>query len=458
MKTAITRSLHHALKTAPVALALVLTAILAGTGCPKPAPEGIPVIDLAVGDGGLDFDLKGGETSEFEYAKVLLYFNVLKGDNQQDPDVILSGENIPELEYPISTVLTPHDLYVSDLYSENVLIWRDYRSLSAKADVIAAPDVILSAESTFDEPVQILVEDNRLFVADYYFDEKKACCGAIAIFDDAAGITEDRFPDVVLDDPGTPNGIAYADDQLYVADSSQDRVLVYTSVSDILEEDDKGLLDPEIVELSGPSWLNLDDEGPVIPLKVDVFDNHLYVTTATNFLFVFSPADALVDFQEPDAVIAQSNGALETPFGSQLVGDRLFVANLNAPFLILTKDAEAKSNSIGMVAFENATDLLTGQLPSLAFDTTHAQIPAVQDLVAEGDVLFVATSVPEENVPFKSATKAPYFGSFYPVGDVHIYRNADAVSAKRPGDIVLPALKDFLGPLSIDTNRQFTGL
>lgn len=449
---------RRVLTALPLGIVLILALSVASTGCPKPKPSGIPVIDLAVGDGGAGVPFKGDDVSEFDSAKVLLYFNVLKGDNQQDPSVVLNGASIPEIQHPISTVLTPHDLYVCDDFTEAVLIWRDYRSLDAKAEVVASPDVVVEGNGILEDPVQILVEDNRLFVADLFLEGDKACCGGVAIFDDAASITEDRFPDLLLDEPGSPTGIAYADDQLYIADADTDRVLVYTSVSGILSAG-KGL-PSGIVELSGPSWLNLDNSGPIIPVKVDVFDNHLYVTTASNFLFVFSPADALESFQEPDAVISETNGALDAPYGSQLVGDRLYVANLNFPFFFVAKETQTKADTIGMVAFDNATELVTGQLPTLAFDTTHAQIPAVQDLVAEDDVLFVATSVPfDDDFRLKDATKAVFpFGSLYPVGDVHIYLEADKVNTKRPGDIVLPALKDFFGPLSIDTNRQFTGL
>ncbi|MCC6695489.1 MAG: hypothetical protein IT365_07655 [Candidatus Hydrogenedentes bacterium] len=454
-----------------VSVAAVLL-VCGGSGCPlNPGSSGVPVIDLAVGDSGSGFFLKGdAEVPPFASPKMLLYFDVLSGDNQQDPDVVLDAVDVPSIARPISTVLTEDDLYVAGDDSWVVSIWRDYRSLADKGDGALAPDVELTGLETLAYPHQIIVSSNRLFVLNRnpFIDGGKGKNGftyGVHVFFDAAGITEDRAPDRVFADAIDPMGMAVDGDDLYVADSLGGRVLIYRDI-------DEELLPPKALlaydaELAGPSWAYLDDDGPLLPLRVDVFDNTLYVTTASNFLFVFDSADTLVSLAEPSAVIAESNGALATPWGAEAVGNRLFVGNLNTyampvPFKGVVPGLSGEA-TIGMVGFDGAPDLAIGQQPSVVFDASNAQVPAVRDMSVEEDVLFAATAVPGSAVLFDYDNKAaetrpvPFFASYYAVGDVHIYTKADHILFGRPGGIVLPAMKDFFGPLSIDTNRKLTG-
>ncbi|MCC6490112.1 MAG: hypothetical protein IT364_21680 [Candidatus Hydrogenedentes bacterium] len=418
------------------------------TGCPFIPPQTLSVVDLAVGSPNgliLDKDIVPGP---YDTAKVLLYFDVLQGDNQQDPEVVITSEDI-ELAYPADIVLTESDLYVADMVTDRVLIWRDYRGLEAKGGSALEPDVILTTE--IENPTQIIVEDNRLFVL------SDGAPGGVAIFGDAAGITADVAPDTFVEF-GDALAMEYEDDILYVGGfayvlgkvSEEQAVVVYPSVTGLLEPDLKGLLAEDIVVLAGPSWANLDDNGPVIPQGLRVVDNELFVSTQVNFLFTFSPADALVDEQVPDAIISETNGALLSPKAMEAVGCRLFVGNSG---LSRIRAKEEKSNSVGMVAFDDATNVVTGQTPDVVFDTSSAQISAVMDLASEENVLFVAAS----NASPVFLTKIVPFGSYYTVGDVHIYLDADDLPFGWQADIVLPAMKDFTVPTAIDVNAQFTG-
>lgn len=422
--------------------------VLMTAGCPINPPQNLSVVDLAVGSPNgiiLDKDIAPGP---YDTAKILLYFDVLRGDNQQDPEVAITSEEI-ELVYPADIVLTESDLYVADMVTDRVLIWRDYRGLEAKGGSALEPDVILTTD--IENPTQIIVEDNRLFVL------SDGDPGGVAIYADAAAIAADVAPDTFVEF-GDPYAMEYEDDILYVGGfaylvgkvTDEQAVFVYASVADLLEPDLKGLLADEIVVLSGPSWADLDDGGPVIPQGLRVVDNELFVSTATNFLFTFSPADALVDEQVPDAIISETNGALLSPKAMEAVGNRLFVGNSG---LSRIRAKEEKLNSIGMVAFDDATNVVTGQAPDVVFDTSSAQISAVMDLASEDNVLFVAAS----NSSPVFVTKLFPFSSYYTVGDVHIYFDADDLPYGWQADIVLPAMKDFTVPTAIDVNAQFTG-
>ncbi|MCC6490111.1 MAG: hypothetical protein IT364_21675 [Candidatus Hydrogenedentes bacterium] len=451
-------------------MATLVLLVCWGSGCPlNPGPRGVPVIDLAVGDSGSGFFLKGdAELPPFATPKMLLYFDVLSGDNQQDPDIVLDAAEIPSIARPISTVLTEDDLYVAGDDSWVVNIWRDYRSLVDKGNGGLQPDVELTGLETLAYPQQIIVSSNRLFVLNrnpFIDSGKNGFTYGVHVFFDAAGITGDRAPDRVFSDAIDPMGMAVDGDDLYVADALGGRVLIYRDIDEEVLPP-KALL-PYDVELSGPSWAYLDGDGPLLPLRVDVFDNTLYVTTASNFLFVFDSADTLASLAEPSAVIAESNGALATPWGAEAVGNRLFVGNLNtyampAPFKGVIPGLTGEE-TIGMVGFDGAPGLAIGQQPSVVFDSSNAQVPAVRDMCAEEDVLFAAAAVPGSAVLFdydnKSVETRPVLGytSYYAVGDVHIYTKADCILFGQPGEIVLPAMKDFFGPLSIDTNRKLTG-
>ncbi len=424
-------------------LAVGTIAGLLGVGCPRPEEDRALELDLVVADAGLAPDLKNDVDSPFNYARILVYQDVLREDSQQEPDLVLSGETIPELQHPVSIVVDFGALYVCDDVYGAVLCWQNLLRYVHGHEDNLSPDIVFDGNGAVGEPVDVVSDFRALYVADLSPQNTKECCGAVHIFVDAFYLHADQAPDYTLTDPSIPVNLALGDDRLYVADAGLSRVLVY-DVSGIPYTDKA--ITPDFVELSGPSWRGLDSQAPITPTGVAVFDNRLYVTTLSNILFTFSPADSLQDYQEPDAVIAETSGALDAPMAMAQVGDRLFVGNQNIPPLIVGRTiGDAKANTVGMVGFDVSQGLVDGQQPSIVFDTSNAQIPAVRELFSTYDVLVSATSAPVDTI-----VRLPLVDPRYPVGDVHILRHADKLHSGRPGDLVLPALKDFVGPLSID--------
>lgn len=431
------------------ALALVAAMLgVTGIGCPagKDSPPSIVLrnVDLAVGDLAQPY---AGKELDAESPKILLYFNVLTEGSKQDPDVILSGDDLGFLEVPSSIQLTGdftgNDLYVSDHIADVVAIWRDYRDLEAKGGGSPDPDVLLEEEVC--DPFEILVVDNRLYVSNTYGDclgqgGKQPLDGYVSVYDNAGAIVEGGgdLPTILFDVPN-PQGIAVANDTLYVAayapccGPQTGSVHVFDNMTQRLADvqlPPKGA-NPYVPAaiLSGESFLNLPG---VDPIRVDVFGNRLYVTTDEGILFVFDDADSLDDGQPPSAVIAPSTGTVGYGGDMKMLKDTLYVAN---------DYSLDKAYDIGMTAFRPGLTLQTGQNALVSFDVANAQIFQVSAFAAERDVLFAATGS---------------LGCCDLLGDVHIFYDADTLSIPRPADFVLPALKDFVNPISIDTNDFVT--
>jgi hypothetical protein len=354
------------------------------------------VVDLAVGDKG-------------QTGQVLLYFDVLAGGSQQDPDVVLDNTG-SGINFPRGVVFAGDDLYVANRDTDTIGIFRDYLTLS-DGD---APDVTLGAVAVLDRPHHILVANDRLFVSDRNDDE-------VLIFNDASAIAADVAPDITLDNAGSgidrPVGLAVASDFLYVASNDSDDVRIFALT---------GLAssDPPTVLLSGDqSFLGFVSDGPK---RLEVFDNILYITTEDSLLFVFSPADALVDDQAPDAILSPATTGMDCPLGMALVNNTLLVANRNAcNFLSIA----------GVLGFSPADALTTGQSASITLDTDLAG----SGLQGPGELRVAAGALFMNNL-------APYGDT----GDVRIYYSATGLTSGQAADVILPTGKDFVEPITID--------
>ncbi|MCC6696511.1 MAG: hypothetical protein IT365_12840 [Candidatus Hydrogenedentes bacterium] len=434
------------------AFATLLLAASICTGCPRPEEDFALEMELIVADAGLGSTSKVEEGSPFNYPRILIYQDVLQGNAQQEPDLVLSGEAIPELQHPVHMLALPYSLYVCDDVYGAVLVWNSLPSLVWGHDTDTSPDVVLDGLGAVGEPV-FAIEDyweaaqkeyEALIIADLSSGAPKDTGGCVHIFRNPSKLTSDRAPNVTLTEPEAPVALVTANKQLIVADAGMDRVLVYTNLMEILEMEKDAV--PEIVELSGASWLGLDEHGSVTPTMVAVSENRLFVTTASNMLFVFSPADALQNHQAPDAVIAGANGGMNVPIAMARIGGRLFVGNANAPFAWdAEKDEASKANTIGVVAFDNLAGLASGQAPSLVLDSSNAQVPTVRGMFSYGNALVCATRVAQGLEPIKGTSEAEL-----ELGDIHIFRHADKMIQGRSADLVLPALKDFAAPLSVE--------
>lgn len=368
------------------------------------------VVDLAVGDNPL------GTTDASDRA--WLYFDVFAGGDTQNPDVVLDNTT-SGVDAPQSIVLAGDDLYVSNNGNDTVTIYRDYLTLTDNQ----APDVTLGPVAGINlaaiaGPEQILVVEDRLFLVDRGDDQ-------VLIFDNASAIAADVAPWRTLDNPGSgidgPRCIAVANDVLYVANTDDDNVTIYNDVPTLINFNA-----PDVTLGATTSFLDATGAGT---RTVDVFNNILYVTTGNSTLFVFSPADALVDDQAPDAVIGGPSSLLDSPWDMQLVNNILFVADAN-----LT----GASDFAGVLGFTPADALTIGQVPSIVLDPVQSGVRASQALGYAGGALFVA-----EN-DFWLASGA----------DVEIFYNAAAIQSGQAGDIVLPAYLNFIRPASIAVQER----
>lgn len=441
-------------------LAAAIAVALIAVGCPpgKDSPPSIVLrnVDLAVGDMGYQFFKKGFDDTA--PPQILVYNNVLTEGSLQDPDLVLSGVDLPFIEYPISLQLTGdftgNDLYAADAGSNTVAIWRDYRDLAsaAKGSGSISPDVLMDSETSgICDPFEILNVDNRLYVSNSSGDcvfqngNKQFIGGYVLVFDNAGAIVPgggDR-PTIEFEVPGA-TGIEVEKDTLYVASAGlflkggspyTGAVFVFDNIpqriADVQPLKGGSPFEPSAV-LFGDSFLNIEE---VRPWRVDVFGNRLYVTTVAGILFVFDNADSLVDGQTPSAVISRTTGNVGEQGDIKLLGDTLYVG---ATYEYLYK--KSVEDGLGMTAFRPGKAIQTGQNAVMSFDDTNSQIGRATCLSNEKDVLFVASG-------------GPSCCSEY--GDVHIFYDADTLTTPRPADFVLPSLKDFVNPVSIDSNDFF---
>jgi hypothetical protein len=362
------------------------------------------IVDLAVADDPL------GTTDASD--RVWLYFDVFAGDGTQDPDVALDNAT-SGIHRPRSVVLAGDDLYVSNNGNDTVTIFRDYLTLADNQ----APDVTLGPVAGINfaagaGPGQILVVGNRLFVVDPGDNE-------ILIFSDADAIAADVAPWRTLNNVGSgidsPRGIAVANNVLYVTNGWDDNVTIYNDVPTLVDGNW-----PDVILGATTSFLDVTGSGTQ---AVDVFNNILYVTTGNSTLFVFSPADALVDDQAPDAVIGGPSSLLDSPWDTQVVNNILFVADANW----------SSSDYAGVLGFTPADALTIGQVPSIVLDPVQSGVRASRALGYAGGALFVA----ENNFWLASG------------GDVEIFHNAAAIQSGQAADIVLPTYLNFISPEAI---------
>ncbi|MBX7256913.1 MAG: hypothetical protein K1Y02_11175 [Candidatus Hydrogenedentes bacterium] len=463
-----------------IAVVSILLAVT-GIGCPpgKDSPPSVLLrnVDLAVGDWGLgEVSDKAGAEEGFQFAQILLYFNVLTKGSLQDPSVVFSGDDNPLIQAPTSIQLTGdytgNDLYVADDGSDTVQIWRDYRDLvdDAKGQVSTPADVVLDCDSSFvDDPFEILNVDNRLYVSNGGGECLNPTKGpgigseGVLVFDNAGALVESGplEPTLLLNLP-SPRGIAVVGDNLYVcsagtnsnfpfsATSTDCAVYVYEDIPGRIETVNGGTkgtdpLEPSVV-LAGPSFLNLPSGE--YPYRCDVWGNRLFVLGYFG-LYVFDNADNLVDFQEPSAVIAYTTGTVGYLGDLKMVGNTLYVGDGYFPypnggfFKSLNQPSNAlKAEWPGLTAFRPGLEIESGQNALLAFDTINSQISEVTAMANEKDVLFVASGLGE--------------CCGIPSGDVHIFYDADTLSIVRPADFVLPAYKDFATAVAIDSNDYFS--
>jgi hypothetical protein len=291
---------------------------------------------------------------------VLVYYDVLAGDNSQEPDVVLDNAT-SMIDQPRSILITNGDLYVANVGNDTVTIFRNYLSLTDNQ----IPDAVLTDTTAgISKPKQILVVNDTLIVNNGDGDE-------ILFFNNAGSISADVAPDVTLDNGGSgisnPSGIAVAGNRLYVGNFNADNILIFNDIT--------SLTDGQAADITLDNGVSMVES----PQKLFVANNILYAfqpfITSENLL-IFSPADGLTDGQAPDAVLDDTSG-LDTPNSGLVIGNRLFVGN---------RRTGSETDGPALVIFDNADNITSGQLPAASLGP---DLLATEDLAETGGHLFV---------------------------------------------------------------------
>lgn len=410
--------------------ALLMLPIAAfSTGCSSSTNSGSggqsfpqSIVDLAVGDDGND--------------NVLLYFDILASDDTNpsgsstgavppSPDVTLdnagSGIVDPFAMVMTATGNTTGDLYIASRASDDVRIFRDYRSLADGA----APDVVLDfATAAIDDPNDMkmsLAKD--LIVAN-------GANNTVGIFRTADAIAANQAPDVSLDNAtslvSNPQALAIAEDattgglsDLYVGNANAtNTVLIFRDLSSLTSSQA-----PDAV-LNATSFLN--SGVGVTSLYVDVTDDLLFVAgddSNNGAVFVFSDASTLSTSDLPSAVLFGNDAYIDTPYAVLAIPETstLLVGNANFNVGVCT-------DAPGLVGFFPDTTLSTGQAADIVIPQDTSNIGSIlqRQLHTAGGALFLAgTRANCGNIP---------------PNDVLIFRNSAAagISGSQSPNIILP--------------------
>ena len=356
------------------------------------------VVDLAVAD----------QHNTVAASRVVLYLDVLNGDSSQDPDIRLDNTG-SGISNPNDVVLSGGDLYVANNgMVDSIGIFRDYQTLVDNQ----APDVTFTngGAAGINGPVELLVDDDRLIVADQ--DDNQ-----VLIFANISAVTTEVAPTVTLDNAGSkvdrPIGIAVANGTLYVANTNAGTVTIYNNIATLADGDA-----PDVTLDATNSFLSL---GTV--QNVHVFGNVLYVG-GLGSMFTFSPADGLTNSQAPDATLTTLTSQLDFVWDLQQVDSVLYVVNFK----------QFPTTNPGLLGFSVATGLTNGQAPSATFDTTNSNTHGGMSLAVASNNLFVA------DVSIMPAA----------FGQILVFSPADAMPSNHKPRLILNDIADIVMPVALD--------
>ena len=215
---------------------------------------------------------------------------------------------------PPSTAGTGSQLYVSGNTSPRLLIYNDANTISGST----SPNRVVSGGlTTLSSPRGIAVDMARdqLYVANHSND-------AILVFHDARTVTGGEAPARTI--TGAPLSgpsalfVDVANDRLYVVNTNGNSILIYDNASIL-----NGNVAPDRT-LAGPATaLNAP-----LGIYVDVTRNLLYVTNGNNQILVFSNAAAVSDNMAPARTITGLSSS--TGIYVDVMADCLYVANTGA--------------------------------------------------------------------------------------------------------------------------------
>lgn len=416
------------------------------SGCPENAPTGdntLRGIDLVVGDIG------GSDNYD---SKLLIYKDILLGGSQQNPDVTITNQSFGRLMHPHSIQLTGdftgNDLYVADLESSVVAIWRDYRNLIGKSGPYLAPSVVLDyASSGICNPVQILHADNRLYVCGEHTDCSTVDSqgtgtglGRVAVFAHIGAVTTGHgdTPSLVLDDVEIPRCIEVYNDTLYVSTHYNNGTIgVYENMTARVNGTFFG--DPTVpTAVLGRASFSLTPSYQLLTIKVA--EGRLYVGGGQG-IYVFDNADSLIDDQAPSAFLG--NALFNVQASDMAIVGKFVYSGAATPW---TPSQYYKSTS-GLVAESSAATTESSPAESMSidsifdFDKSVIQFDAAFRFANEHQVLFACFGG-------QSGGSAP--------GLVGVYLDARLPLEEESYTFALTPLKDIVRPNSLDSNRFYS--
>ncbi len=349
--------------------------------CPNVAnPDQLDANENDIGDVCEVVDLAVGDGGS---NTVYIYYDIGNATEDRPPDVVLTT-TASAIDDPMDLLVHENVLFVMNEDDDTITIYNNFAELADNQ----SPTVMLNrSASMIDDPRQMTIAGGDLYVA---------CADTnVLIFRDILSIVasgQAAAPDVVLgpaSNANSPSGIAVANDILYVANNGNDSVTVYHNASALT-----GDRTPDVTLDSVNS--NLND-----PERIQVINDVLYVNNPDGSaagVRAYSPASGLTNGQAPDFVIDGSTGA-DTPRAVAIAGGRFWIAN---------------DGAFGLVGFNDPA------MPGLAADVRVGDGPNI------GGSEQIATVFGES-----------IWGVSRNLPGVFLYRNAAAISDGSAPDLTL---------------------
>ncbi len=291
------------------AVLLALLPVLPGCGSSStPGTSPPPVVDLAAAN---------GEYSEGD--RIFVWLDALRNPaDARPPDVFLQLDNWLQYGNRARYVRIVGDMLVvlathNDYDGGEIFIWHDYRNIVGNPE----PDVRL-LNGGYGHVNYMAIHGGDLYVSNRYGNR-------VLIWRDLATVADFDSPDVMLDNSwmysaqasvlesanlSDPNAVAVNDHALYVACQGSNQVLVYREPATLQTGDapDVVLGNPDTEPDPMSSALLTGSQFAGVK-HCFLEGNTLFVTCtrrnegSANGVWAFSPANALVDYQAPDAII-----------------------------------------------------------------------------------------------------------------------------------------------------------
>jgi len=246
------------------------------------------------------------------------------------------------LRYPRSVVYGGQRLFVTDASQHRVLIWNGLPAAGVAADlVLGQPDMTSSAEnaggaasaSSLDWPSQLWTDGQRLMVADP-MNNRVLLWSTIPQKSNAPADLVIGQPDLTSTTCGTsrralctPNDVSIDGGRLFVADSSNSRVLIWSSVPTQSYAPADVVLGQPDMTTSGNNTGGLSARSMRVPRGLHAAGGRLFVADTSNHRVLRWDAIPTVSGAPADRVYGQPDMSSDQPNAGGLSATSLYYPN-----------------------------------------------------------------------------------------------------------------------------------